>query len=72
MEENHIARNHDIDTVTIHCVVGQCAVATFDEVYTTVYRGNSNGQIIHTAEGTFASMTGNNSYAQFYIKCPDE
>lgn len=35
-------RNHDIDTITIHCVVGQCSVETLGEVFAPVGRQASS------------------------------
>ncbi len=32
------SRNHAIDTITIHCVVGQCSVETLGEVFTPTSR----------------------------------
>ena len=39
-------RNHKIDTVTIHCVVGQCSVETLGNVFAPTSRqASSNGRI---------------------------
>ena len=31
-------RNHKIDTITIHCVVGQCSVETLGNIQTGVFK----------------------------------
>ena len=35
-------RNHGIDTITIHCVVGQCSVETLGNVFAPVSRQASS------------------------------
>lgn len=35
-------RNHDIDTITIHCVVGQCSVETLGKIFTPSSRQASS------------------------------
>lgn len=37
-----IGRNHEIDTITIHCVVGQCSVETLGEVFAPTSRKASS------------------------------
>lgn len=36
------SRNHDIDTITIHCVVGQCTVEVLGEIFAPVARKASS------------------------------
>lgn len=39
LSPNHSGqRNHEIDTITIHCVVGQCSVETLGEIFAPVSR----------------------------------
>lgn len=38
----NIGRNHEIDTITIHCVEGQCSVETLGEVFKPVSRQSSS------------------------------
>ena len=43
LSPNHSGqRNHSIDTITIHCVVGQCTVQTLGEVFAPVSRQASS------------------------------
>lgn len=35
-------RNHEIDTVSIHCVVGQCAVESLGNAFSSVRKASSN------------------------------
>lgn len=35
-------RNHAIDTITIHCVVGQCSVQTLGNIFAPTSRGASS------------------------------
>ena len=35
-------RNHAIDTITIHCVVGQCSVETLGNIFTPTSRQASS------------------------------
>ena len=41
----NVNRNHKIDTITIHCVVGQCSVETLGNVFSgtrKLYQNNSS------------------------------
>ena len=39
---HYYGRNHKIDTITIHCVVGQCSVETLGNVFDSNIEASSN------------------------------
>ena len=45
--------------------------AAFANVYLTMYRTDSNSQLVSTEHGVFATAAGASGYAQFYVKCPE-
>ena len=43
LSPNHYnGRNHSIDTITIHCVVGQCSVETIGSIFANANREASS------------------------------
>lgn len=40
----NINRNHKIDTVSIHCVVGQCSVETLGSIFASMLMVNKEAQ----------------------------
>jgi hypothetical protein len=72
-------RNHKIDTITIHCVVGQCSVETIGDIFTpTSRKASSNygigpdgriGMYVEEKDRSWCSSNASNDHRAITIEC---
>lgn len=77
-----IGRNHKIDTITIHCVVGQCTVETLGEVFApTSRKASSNygigkdgriGMYVEEKDRSWCSSSSANDNRAVTIECASD
>lgn len=75
-------RNHAIDTITIHCVVGQCSVETLGEVFApTSRKASSNygigsdgriGMYVEEKDRSWCSSSSSNDNRAITIECASD
>lgn len=75
-------RNHKIDTITIHCVVGQCSVETIGNIFTpTSCRASSNygigsdgriGMYVEEKDRSWCSSNSSNDHRAITIECASD
>ena len=75
-------RNHKIDTITIHCVVGQCSVETLGDVFAPASRKASSnygigvdgriGMYCEEKDRSWCSSSGPNDHRAITIECASD
>lgn len=75
-------RNHKIDTITIHCVVGQCSVETLGDVFAPASRKASSnygigvdgriGMYCEEKDRSWCSSSGSNDNRAITIECASD
>lgn len=75
-------RNHKIDTITIHCVVGQCSVETLGDVFASASRKASSnygigvdgriGMYCEEKDRSWCSSSGPNDHRAITIECASD
>ena len=75
-------RNHKIDTITIHCVVGQCSVETLGDVFAPASRKVSSnygigvdgriGMYCEEKDRSWCSSSGSNDNRAITIECASD
>lgn len=75
-------RNHKIDTITIHCVVGQCSVETIGNIFTnTANKSSSNygigsdgrvGMYVEEKDRSWCSSNAKNDHRAITIECASD
>ena len=77
-----VPRNHAIDTITIHCVVGQCSVETIGAVFAPVSRQASSnygigpdgrvGMYVEEKDRSWCSSSSSNDNRAITIECASD
>ncbi len=75
-------RNHTIDTITIHCVVGQCSVEVLGEIFADASRKASSnygigadgrvGMYVEEKDRSWCSSSGSNDNRAITIECASD
>lgn len=75
-------RNHTIDTITIHCVVGQCSVETIGNIFTPTSRQASSnygigpdgriGIYVEEKDRSWCSSNSSNDHRAITIECASD
>lgn len=75
-------RNHTIDTITIHCVVGQCSVETIGNIFTPTSRQASSnygigpdgriGMYVEEKDRSWCSSSSANDHRAITIECASD
>ena len=75
-------RNHDIDTITIHCVVGQCSVETIGNIFAPTSRQASSnygigpdgriGMYVEEKDRSWCSSNSANDHRAITIECASD
>ena len=75
-------RNHKIDTITIHCVVGQCSVETLGDIFaSTSHEASSNygigsdgriGMYVEEKDRSWCSSNAANDHRAITIECASD
>ena len=75
-------RNHAIDTITIHCLVGQCSVETIGDIFAkSSYKASSNygigydgriGMYVEEKDRSWCSSSSNNDNRAITIECASD
>lgn len=75
-------RNHTIDTITIHCVVGQCSVETIGNIFATTSRQASSnygigpdgriGMYVEEKDRSWCSSNSANDHRAITIECASD
>lgn len=75
-------RNHAIDTITIHCVVGQCSVETLGGIFADASRKASSnygigadgrvGMYVEEKDRSWCSSSGSNDNRAITIECASD
>lgn len=76
------SRNHVIDTITIHCVVGQCSVETLGSIFaSTTKQASSNygigtdgriGMYVEEKDRSWCSSSASNDHRAITIECASD
>ena len=77
-----VNRNHTIDTITIHCVVGQCSVETLGNVFSSASRQASSnygigsdgrvGMYVEEKDRSWCSSNASNDHRAITIECASD
>ena len=77
-----IGRNHTIDRITPHCVVGQCSIETLGRIfYNNDYEASSNygigadgriGMYVEEKDRSWCSSSGDNDHRAITIECASD
>ena len=77
-----IGRNHSIDRITPHCVVGQCSVETLGRIFSNEdYEASSNygigvdgrvGMYVEEKDRSWCSSSGDNDHRAITIECASD
>lgn len=75
-------RNHAIDTITIHCVVGQCSVETLGAIFAPVSKGASSnygigtdgriGMYVEEKDRSWCSSNAPNDHRAITVECASD
>jgi len=75
-------RNHKIDTITIHCVVGQCSVETLGDIFASASRKASSnygigsdgriGMYVEEKDRSWCSSNAANDHRAITIECASD
>jgi len=77
----NVNRNHKIDTITIHCVVGQCSVETLGNVFSGTRKVSANygigsdgrvGMYVEEKDRSWCSSSASNDHRAITIECASD